>query len=118
MIGNKKGCGAQGFVLGLVFGPFGLMFMLLADGNRRSCPACKSMIHPEATICPHCRSSVEPAKVADRREWRGPFQDHADQSGARSEKPIKAAPLPKYLKWSLFVLGAAAVLIPLIFLRN
>lgn len=56
MIGNKKGCGGQGFFLGFFFGPFGLLFILLAEGNRRQCPACKSMIYPEATICPHCRT--------------------------------------------------------------
>jgi hypothetical protein len=32
----------------------------LVKENRQTCQACKSLIHEQATICPHCRTAVEP----------------------------------------------------------
>lgn len=58
MIGSRKGRGGLGFFLGFFFGPFGILFALLIQGNRRECPACRSMIHKEATICPHCQTAI------------------------------------------------------------
>lgn len=60
LIGASKGRGGLGFLLGLLFGPFGILFAALSSGNRRECPSCKSKIHPEATVCPVCRSGVRP----------------------------------------------------------
>lgn len=66
-IGVPKDRGLLGFFLGLLFGPFGLLFICLIPGNRRTCPACKMRVHPEASICPHCRSEIGlPGK---ERKW-------------------------------------------------
>jgi predicted amidophosphoribosyltransferase len=58
MIGASKGRGGLGFLLGFLFGPFGILFALLIGGNRRECPSCKTKIHKDATVCPMCRSAV------------------------------------------------------------
>lgn len=61
------------FVLGLVFGPFGLIaaagaapFDAEADRARRGalsqkrlCPACHEPMWLEATACPHCTTQIE-----------------------------------------------------------
>jgi hypothetical protein len=59
VIGKSKGRAGEGFVLGLFFGPFGILFALLMKGNRRTCNACRMLIDAEATICPHCRTAAE-----------------------------------------------------------
>lgn len=56
-IGASKGVAFLGFLLGLVFGPFGIIFAAISRGNRRDCPACLSKIHPQATVCPVCKKS-------------------------------------------------------------
>ena len=57
MIGRSKGQAANGFALGLLLGPFGILFALLMKGNRLTCHACRSSIHAEATF----------ARIAGRR---------------------------------------------------
>ena len=61
MIGARKGEGCMGFVIGFLFGPFGILFALLSKGNRTSCPYCRELIHHNATVCPHCHRD-QPAK--------------------------------------------------------
>jgi hypothetical protein len=34
MIGSRKGAGVAGFFLGLLFGPFGILFALLIRGTK------------------------------------------------------------------------------------
>jgi len=58
MIGSKKGCAGEGFVLGLILGPFGVAFAWMMTGNRRQCPSCKNLVHKDALICPMCRSRL------------------------------------------------------------
>ncbi len=81
MIGARKGIGGSAFILGFLFGPFGILFALFMTGNRRECPACKTMIHAEASICPMCRTTIEPGQKPeqDERQWRGSFQDRVDR---------------------------------------
>jgi predicted amidophosphoribosyltransferase len=76
MIGSSKGETGTGFVLGLLFGPFGILFAWL-KGNRQTCQACKSSIHAEATICPNCRTPLSKAEIEAiaRVKTRGTFQD-------------------------------------------
>lgn len=57
-IGNSKGEALTGFIVGALFGPFGVLFALFSSGNRRPCPQCREKIDRKATICPHCRSSL------------------------------------------------------------
>lgn len=57
-IGAKKGEGCGAFFVGIVFGPFGILFALLSKGNRKTCPYCRELIHNEATVCSHCQRDV------------------------------------------------------------
>lgn len=68
VIARNRGAGADiGFVFGLLFGPFGLIFAyylgdddliaarLVKTGQRKQCPACKELARVDAEICPRCR---------------------------------------------------------------
>lgn len=57
-LGSRKGRGGTGFILGLLFGPIGILIVLVIRGNRRSCSACKELIHKAATRCPHCQYEI------------------------------------------------------------
>ncbi len=65
MIGTRKGEGCSAFVLGILLGPFGILFALLSKGNRVSCPHCRELMHKDATICPHCREHRAPEPGPD-----------------------------------------------------
>ena len=58
IIGSRKGEAGSGFLIGLVFGPLGVLFALLSSGNRKPCPHCKEPIQKKAEICPHCRTPL------------------------------------------------------------
>lgn len=60
-IGAKKGEGCLGFFIGILFGPFGILFALLSAGNRIKCPYCHESMNKKATVCPHCQRAI-PAK--------------------------------------------------------
>ena len=49
---SKGGNGCLWFGLGMLLGPFGLLFAVLSG---RQCPYCKSPIHKEAIRCPKCQ---------------------------------------------------------------
>lgn len=53
---NKGKNPIKWFILGILFGPFGLLFCWISGG--RQCPFCKSQIHQEASICPHCCQTI------------------------------------------------------------
>lgn len=64
MVASSKGRSAGGwFFLGLILGPFGLLFALLAgkegpaEGERK-CPFCAEFIKREAIVCKHCGRDV------------------------------------------------------------
>ena len=61
---SKGGNGCLWFGLGMLLGPFGLLFAVLSGRLRRigtflkifhQCPYCKSPIHKEAIRCPKCQ---------------------------------------------------------------
>ncbi len=82
MIAGGKGRSSGGFfLLGLLFGPFGLLAAAVASPNKarneraglqsgrmRKCPQCAEVISSEAKICRHCRSPVDPLP---KRDWMG-----------------------------------------------
>jgi hypothetical protein len=63
---NRGGNWATGFWLGLIFGPFGLLFSLftggedaraskeLASGKKKRCPRCAELVQRAALVCKHC----------------------------------------------------------------
>lgn len=53
-IGNSKGEGGLGFLVGLIFGPLGIVFALLSRGDRMKCPSCAEWMKRRALVCPHC----------------------------------------------------------------
>ncbi|MCD4828604.1 MAG: zinc ribbon domain-containing protein [Candidatus Cloacimonetes bacterium] len=64
IIGNPKGLGCAGFVVGVLLGPLGVIIMvvlaLVGDSReKRQCPFCKKMINREATVCPFCREKQQ-----------------------------------------------------------
>lgn len=98
-IGSNKGHAGAGFVLGLLFGPIGLIIVavipatpeaeavrsaqvaaatqVLAGQRLRHCPWCAEVIQPAAIICKHCGRDVpvsEPhgdtAKSAERHDLK------------------------------------------------
>ena len=61
MIGSKKGQGCLSFLVGILFGPFGIIIALLSKGKRRTCPYCKELVNEDAVICKYCRNSFKGA---------------------------------------------------------
>jgi hypothetical protein len=43
--------------LGVLFGPFGLLFAFLLSGKQ--CPHYKSRIHKDASRCPKCQEVIK-----------------------------------------------------------
>ena len=56
MVGAQKGQTFGGIMLGIFFGPLGLMLALLSTGDRLGCPMCMELFAPGARICPHCQT--------------------------------------------------------------
>jgi len=60
MVASSKGRSTGGwFFLGILLGPFGLIFALLAGKEgpaqgERKCPFCAEFIKKEAVVCKHC----------------------------------------------------------------
>ncbi|NWK96534.1 zinc ribbon domain-containing protein [Sphingobium lactosutens] len=70
---SKGGNGAIGFVVGLLFGPFGIIaafFMgneqkadanKIASGDSKKCPRCAELVKPDALVCKHCSHEFQAA---------------------------------------------------------
>lgn len=73
-IGERKGRRTEGFVLGIMLGPVGLIITVLLDDRRFStCPRCKKNnlqshafcchcgadIHSKVIMCPHCSKVIK-----------------------------------------------------------
>ena len=69
MIGSRKGEGCLAFIIGMIFGPFGILFAALSHGNRVSCPFCREWIDPDAVVCPRCQRD-QPAAPPPQRKPR------------------------------------------------
>jgi hypothetical protein len=62
IVGEQKCAGGQGFALGLVFGPLGVIAALSLDG-RPLCPMCIARLNRpvdrrKQSICPHCHAEI------------------------------------------------------------
>jgi hypothetical protein len=67
---SKGGSGLVGFIVGALFGPFGIAFAFflggddgkdakaIADGAAKKCPKCAELVKSEAVICKHCGVSL------------------------------------------------------------
>ena len=60
MIGSGKGSGGTGFILGILFGPLGILIAIFMKGDRRRCPSCHEYIDPTAKKCPKCQTDLAP----------------------------------------------------------
>lgn len=79
MIGARKGLGCEGFALGVLLGPIGLLIAALMQGDRRPCPFCRELVRDGAAVCPHCHrdlasltTATDEHQVEDERlrlEW-------------------------------------------------
>jgi hypothetical protein len=61
LVASGKGAnGCLWFGLGVLFGPFGLLFSFFAGGQK--CPYCKKGIHSDAIVCPYCQRDLKNTK--------------------------------------------------------
>ena len=54
-VGSRKLAGLDGMVMGLLFGPLGVLVATQLD-NRKKCLHCRSRVESDASICPCCQS--------------------------------------------------------------
>lgn len=56
-IGNAKGRGPTGLLLGLLLGVFGIIIIaVMGPADLLRCPACHGPVSTVTTVCPHCRT--------------------------------------------------------------
>lgn len=73
LIGQPKGKGGLGFLLGLFLGVIGLIIIAVAKPaeaapqgtatDRIPCPHCAEAVLPAANVCPHCHRDLTPASM-------------------------------------------------------
>jgi hypothetical protein len=56
-IGQKKSKTLEGFVAGLLLGPIGLIWIIVAKAKYR-CPKCQGAVEKGVTKCRHCGSEI------------------------------------------------------------
>ena len=88
-IGEKKGRQNTGIVLGLLLGPIGLIIILAMDGDKISCPHCKTKISPRATSCPRCTKDIKIRKENKNSQTEWSYLKKLDHDLA--DKKISAA---------------------------
>jgi hypothetical protein len=61
IVGSQKGAGTAGTVLGLLFGPIGVIVAGFIDA-RPCCPTCGTRLNQRPVLCPACKT---------RFKWNG-----------------------------------------------
>lgn len=56
-IGGKRNSTVLGFLLGLLFGPIGILITLLMD-QRPPCPECRELVDISSARCPFCGKAL------------------------------------------------------------
>ncbi len=60
IVGGRRHARKAGMILGMLFGPLGIIVAFALDGRPR-CPKCKARVEPGAAICAGCHTSLSPA---------------------------------------------------------
>lgn len=87
IVGRARERGLAGGLLGLLFGPIGVIAAFALDG-RPSCPMCESRLDAAPRKCPHCRADLQ---------WERPhpgISDFANRRAVLREPPHEQRPLP------------------------
>lgn len=58
IIGGQKNAAGSGFVLGLLFGPFGAVAAFAMDGRLR-CPKCHGRLDGRPQVCQYCNVTID-----------------------------------------------------------
>jgi hypothetical protein len=58
IVGAQKEAGTTGTVLGLLFGPLGVIVAGFIDA-RPICPTCGTRLNGQPTLCPACKTSFK-----------------------------------------------------------
>ena len=64
-LGAARGRGFFGFMVGLLLGPIGWLFVLLLPREVRRCHACMEVVHPKAQKCRCCGCELISAPVSN-----------------------------------------------------
>ncbi|MDO8683125.1 MAG: hypothetical protein Q7N50_06555 [Armatimonadota bacterium] len=52
-------------LVGLIFGPLGILIAVCSKGKYVNCPFCRRSVDPKALVCPYCqRDIVDRARFA------------------------------------------------------
>ena len=57
VVGTRKNAAAEGLVLGLIFGPLGVIVTFAID-KRPQCYQCAGRLDDQPKVCPHCRAEL------------------------------------------------------------
>jgi hypothetical protein len=87
VVGRLKERGLVGGLLGLLFGPIGVVAAFALDG-RPTCPMCEGRLDASPRKCPHCRAELQ---------WERPHPGMSDFTNRRAvlrEPPREQRPHP------------------------
>jgi hypothetical protein len=63
LLAERKGRNKiTGFLAGILFGVFALIYYLVVGEPGKICPFCKEKIKKDATVCPHCQRELDVVK--------------------------------------------------------
>ena len=90
LIGARRGNGASGAVMSVLFGPIGWLYAAVARGDLRKCPFCSEDVKPAAVVCRYCGRELPEIKQSVSEMPRQPPMEVAP--------PIEAPPFSKRAK--------------------